>query len=343
MKVMKRYGKRCVTYFSIIVIVLLGTGWSPFKPTIKFADQQYASLSICNAIAQFIIQHGYGYKTEIRVVGTSDLKKMLPKGDLDIMMEGWENNKLEWYNEQINKGTIENLGPTFESGPQFFIIPKWMADKYNIKTVADMNKHWQLVKDPNDPSRGVFLNCPSGSSCGKINGVKLEAYGMYKTFNLRAAESYDAMEAALTDAQKKHRPIFSYYWKPSVILGMFDWYILEEPPYNDKIWKKVKDASEDKIRRPIDKACAYPDPPINKLVSSELKKKAPEVVAMLKKMHIGLERLTKMMVWAKKNNVKDYDKIALHFLREYDVEWGRWMPDEPYIKTRKAVQKAFGF
>ena len=342
MKILSRYGKWFVIFLAILMVAPTARG-ERLKAAIKFADQQYDSLSLNNAIAQFIIEHGYGYKTELKVVGSVDMMKMLPSGDLDVVMEGWEHNKLEWYNEQLNKGTIENLGPTFESGPQFFIIPKWMAKKYNIKTVADMKEHWKLVKDHNDLSRGVFLNCPTGSSCGKINGVKLEAYGMYKTFNLRAAKSYDAMEAALTDAQKKRMPIFSYNWKPSVIMGMYDWYILKEPPYNDKIWKKVKDASEDKIRRPIDKACAYPDPPINKLVSSGLKKKAPEVVAMLKKMNIGLERLAKMMVWAKKNKVKDYNKIALHFFREYDVEWGRWMPDEPYIKTRKAVQKEFGF
>jgi hypothetical protein len=74
-----------------------------------------------------------------------------------------------------------------------------------------------------------------------------------------------------------------------------------------------------------------------------LRDRVPDVVAMLEKMNVGLECLTRLMVWAKENNVQDYNEIALHFLREYYVEWGRWMPDEPYIKTWKAIQEAYGF
>ncbi len=342
MKILSRYGKWFVIFLAILMVAPTARG-ERLKAAIKFADQQYDSLSLNNAIAQFIIEHGYGHKTELKVVGSADMMKMLPSGDLDVVMEGWEHNKLEWYNEQLNKGTIENLGPTFESGPQFFIIPKWMADEYNIKTVADMKEHWQLVKDPKDPSRGLFHNCPSGSSSGKVNAVKLEAYGLYKFYNPRPVKSYGAMETALADAQKKHLPIFSYYWEPSVIMGMYDWHILEEPPYSDKVWGKIKDASEYKIRRPIDSACAYPSIPINKLANSDLRMRAPEVAAMLRKMHVGLERLTMLMVWARENNVNDWDKVTLHFLREYYDEWGKWMPDEPYIKTWKAVQEAFDF
>jgi len=342
MKVLSRYGKWFVFFLAILMVTQPAKG-AVLKAAIKFADQQYDSLSLNNAIAQFIIEHGYGYKTESKVVSSAEMMKMLPSGDLDVVMEGWEHNRRGWYIKQLKRGTIQNLGPIYESGPQFFNIPKWMAEKYKIKTVGDMKKHWQLVKDPKDPSRGLFLNCPPGSSAGKVNAVKLEAYGLYKSYNPRPVKSYGAMESALAVAQKKHLPIFSYYWKPSVIMGKYDWHILGEPPYSDKVWRKIKDASEYKIRRPIDSACAYPSNPINKLANSDLRMRAPEVVEMLSKMHVGLERLTMLMVWARENNIKDWNKVALHFLRQHYDEWGQWMPDEPHIKTWKAVHEAFGF
>lgn len=39
------------------------------------------------------------------------------------------------------------------------MIPKWAHDQYGIDTVFDLNDHWELFKDPGDPSKGIFINC----------------------------------------------------------------------------------------------------------------------------------------------------------------------------------------
>ena len=57
-------------------------------------------------------------------------------GTIDLNMEIWPQNKMGWYDEQIARGTIADLGPTFSSGPQFFMISRWMAEQYHIQTIS---------------------------------------------------------------------------------------------------------------------------------------------------------------------------------------------------------------
>ena len=111
------------------------------KPVIRLHGGEYNSNLINNAIAECIIEEGYGYPVEIVEMTNTMMEEALPKGEIDLRMEGWQQNRIDWYNENIENGNIVNLGMTYEAGPQFFIIPKWVAEEYNIKTVSDMKDH----------------------------------------------------------------------------------------------------------------------------------------------------------------------------------------------------------
>ena len=336
----KRYGLLLVALLALPLIALACSSEDEEKPVIKFSDTQFESLWINNAVAQFIIEKGYGYPTETVEMTTPVYQATLPKGEIDIVMEGWEQNILDWYNEEIGKGTIANLGMTYEGGPQFFVVPKWVSEEYNIKTVADMKDHWELFKDPEDSSKGAFINCIIGWQCAEINTVKLEAYGLDKFYNVISPGSAAALDAALAGAQKKREPVFGYYWAPTALMGMYDWQVLEEPEYNDGVWEKITAAREDKSLRPLDEAVAYQTLPINKLVWPGLEKKAPDVWEMLKKMNVGLEPINKTAAWSNENEVKDYSKAAVYYLQTFEDRWKTWVPDKIYKKIKDALAES---
>jgi len=181
------------------------TAPSPEKPTILFGDAQFESIWINNAIAEYIVKYGYGYPAESVQMTTVVWQVALPKGDIHVQLELWKQNLQDWFNEQIAKGTIEELGMTYEGGPQFFIIPQWVHEKYNINTIFDMKDHWELFQDPEDPSKGAFYNCIIGWQCAAINEVKLEAYGLTDYYNIISPGSSGALEAALAGPQKRYQ------------------------------------------------------------------------------------------------------------------------------------------
>jgi len=311
------------------------------KPTIKFGDSQFRSLWINNAIAKFIIEEGYGYPAETIEMTTPIAQVSLQEGDIHVWMELWQQNLLEWYNEQIDLGNIENGGMIYEAGPQFWCIPDWIHEEYNINTVEDMKEHWELFKGVEDPSKGEFINCMSGWQCAKINEVKFEAYGLDEYYNIITPGTSGAEDAAIIGPMKKHEPVFAYYWAPTALMGMFDFYILEEPEYDSDVWDKVLAAKDDESLRPVDEACAYESLPVDKGFHKSLKEIAPDVHTMLKKMVVGLDPLNRTCAWCVENEIQDYEPAAVWYLREYDSRWETWVTTDAYNKIKTALD-AYG-
>jgi glycine betaine/proline transport system substrate-binding protein len=338
-------------FTALAVIVTMVTGCTAEKeavqeekPTIKLIDAQWESLWIANSVAEIIIEEGYGYPVEQVVTTTSVYLVSFPKGELDVMLEGWPQNTPDWYKEHVyaEDGEIESLGMSVEGGPQFFMIPEWVHEEYNINSVFDMKDHWELFEDPADPTKGVFYNSLIGWECTEINKIKLEAYGLTDYYNILDTGASGSMEAALTAAQKKDEPIFGYYWAPTAIMGMYDWYILEEPEYDPGVWANIQDALTDESLRPLDEACAYESVPLPKIIHKSLRDKAPDVVAMLEKYQLGLERCNKAAAWALENEVGgDWEKVAVWYLREYDSVWKTWVTTDAYNKIKEFLD-AYG-
>ncbi len=174
--------RRCLPPIAAITAGLLffwscGVFKDSEKPVIKAYDGQWQSIRVNNAIVEFIIEQGYGYPVESVEMTSQEMQAAMETGEINLNMEMWQQSRLDWYTEQLEKGNIINLGMSYEAGPQFFIIPKWVAEQHHIETVFDMEQHWRLFKDPRNISKGIFYNCIIGWRCDEINQVKLEAYG----------------------------------------------------------------------------------------------------------------------------------------------------------------------
>jgi len=308
------------------------------KPTIKFSDTWYESVWLANAIAGFILENGYGYPVETVEASVPVAQTSLSKGDIHVWLDCWWWYYLEWFNPAIANGEIENLAPTMDPAPSFWTIPQWVHEEYDINTVEDMKEHWELFQDPEDTTKGLFINCPIGWQCQMVNAIKLEAYGLTEYYNI-VEPSAGALEAAMAGAQMKHDPVFGYYWAPTALMGMYDWYILEEPEYDADIWDDIMKAIEDESLRPLDAACAYEAvSPVN-AVWSGLHDMAPEAVALFEKMNIGLELTNKSAAFAKENEIEDWDKVGVWYMRENESRWKAWVTDDAYTKIKAALDE----
>ncbi len=308
------------------------------KPVIRLYDGQHESLWVNIAIATFIIERGYEYPVQSVFLTTLEMEEALPKGEVDLNLEGWQQNIAEWYEEEIRNGTIVNLGMTYEAGPQFFIIPRYVAEEYGIRTVFDLRDHWELFEDPDDPSKGARYNCTIGSQCTEINKIKLEAYGLARYFNAVSPATYDSLAATLARAQDQRQPILGYYWAPTALMGAYEWQVLEEPAYSEECWQRVIAAATGESASP-EQACAYETLPIEALAHSGLTQKAPDVVAMVTKMNVGLEPLNQTLAWAGENAIgDDWERAAVHYLRTYDDRWRGWVTPEAYERISEALE-----
>ena len=268
------------------------------------------------------------------------MEEALPSGAIDVNIEGWQHNIIGWYEEELERGTILNLGVIYEDSSQVFVIPRWVAETYEIETVFDMKDHWELFTDPENPSKGAFYNCIAGWHCAKINKAKLDAYGLGEYYNAVSPASSAAMDAALANPQKAHRPVFGYYWTPTPLMVTYDWFVLEEPPYSVECLEEVLRAADGDGAPPAAQACAYESIPIDKLVHAGLRDKAPDVFTMIDKMMVGLEPLNTTMAWAIENSVEDWERAAIYYLQNYEDRWRTWVTPDAHAKINAALEKS---
>jgi len=327
--------KAGVIVFAIAIMLLAVSSFGVAAPkkTLVFADLNWDSAQVHSRIAAFIIENGYGYKTEYIPGGTIPLWAGLTRGDVDINMECWVDNQQEAYDKGIAAGKVIDLGSNFPDSWQGWLVPTYVVkgdSKRGIKPMApglksidDLPKYWKLFKDAEDPGKGRFYSCIPGWECEKINEKKFKAYGLDKHYNIFLPGSDAALNGSMAAAYKKGKPWFGYYWAPTWVLGKLDMTPIEEPAYDKKLW----DASY---------ACAYPSVRVNIVVNSGMQERAPEILAFLKKYETTQAMANKFLAYMQDEKA-DTQSAALWFFRNYEDLWTGWVPKNVAKKVKAAL------
>lgn len=375
MNIWKRFNRRSLTALAMILtlVLLAGCGGSatkapsnsggetpktetqePAKPkeVIKVADLQWQSLWINNAIAMFIIEKGYGYPTETVEMTTPIMQQALVKGDVDVVTEMWTGNIIDWHSKAVNEKKILDLGIIMDRAAQGWYVPAYVvkgdeargikATAPDLKSVADLKKYATLFADPENPEKGLLLNCITGWECAKINRIKLQAYGLADLYNVQEPGASAALDAAIAGAYKQGKPFLTYYWEPTWLIGTYDMIMLEEPTYSKECNEAIQAAVEDKVAIKDVTAtagCEYEQVPVTKAVYPGLKDRAPEVVSFLEKMTLKTDNLNKVSAYMEQEKASA-DKAAIYYFENFQDEWKGWLPPDVAQKVEKALKDA---
>ncbi len=319
-------GLVCISLISIFLLI----GCSKYE--IKLYYGNWRSVEASSSIAKFIIEKGYGYPVQKVETTHTQVRDALESGEIDLITEVWSQNLGELFYKELEEGKIVNLGYIVESAPQFWMTQKWVAEKYNIRTVFDIKKHWKLFETLDNPGKGIFYGGVEGWSLCRVNIVKFKTYGLDKYYDIAFVRNPDTFDNIFIKAQENKQPVLGYYWAPTALMGLYEWYILEEPDYSDSVWENIQKEIDKEKPEAIDGACAYEDIPLIKFARSDLVKKAPDVVEMLKKMSFSLADLNKIVGWMQQNHVEDSDLIARYYLENQGDIWKTWVTDDAYNK-----------
>jgi glycine betaine/proline transport system substrate-binding protein len=328
-----------------LALLCAGTTLAADKEPIVFADLGWDSVQVHNRVAGFIIEHGLDYPIKFTPGETILLNKALISakgGDApNVNMETWTENWQELYDEGLAKGkdptTNEGfirLGPNFPNSVQGWYVPTYMikgdpergieATAPDLKSVYDMPKYWELFKDPEDPSKGLFYSCIPGWSCRDINNKKFDAYGIRDTYNIMEPGSGAALAASMESAYKRGKAWIGYYWAPTWILGKLDMTQLEEPPFDPAVFESTA-------------KCAYPAVKCDIIVHKKLPEWAPDVADFLKKYRTTLELNNKFLAYMRDSDGKPQDG-AMWFLKTYEDLWTQWVPADVAAKVKAAMK-----
>ena len=313
--------------------------------TVKVGDFDWDSANIHTAIAGYIIEKGYGCEVESTKGSTTPIMAALFDQQIDIITEVWRDNLVQLIEDNLAKGTIIELGVNTPSSTQGFYVDKPTADKYGLKSVEDMKKPEiaKLFADPEAPGKGRMTSCISGWTCYTINMVKHKVYGLDEFYTNFDPGSGGALDAAIAGGFKKGKPVFSYYWTPTGLMGKVDLVKLEEPAYDQACWDEMTKVVEDiKANGPdVYKdtcACEYVNMSLTKAASTKFANNAANkpIIDFIKNYTVPTAVVNKSLAFYMDESDGDMEETAKNFLSNNNM-WEKWVPSDVAKKVKASL------
>ena len=309
----------------------------------RLADFDWNSANVHTGIVQFILEHGYGCEVETTRGSTTPIMAAHYDSQLDVVTELWYDNIVTQYDAVEAEGIIENIGINTPDSQQAFYVDRNTAEKYNIKSVLDMNNPEiaALFTDPENPDMGRMVSCIGGWTCYTINHVKQRVYGLDKFYTNFDPGSSGALAAEIAGAFAKDRPIFTYYWAPTALMGKVDLVRLVEPPYDAACWGAMMDVVEDIKANGKDvyvPTCAteYKDMSLDKSVLTAWADTHPEETAFLEAYSIPTATVNKLLAFYEGEADGDMELLAMEYLQN-NSEWKSWVSAEVAANVSDAL------
>ena len=299
------------------------------KEPIIFSDLNWASAQLQNRIAQYIIEHGYGYPTGVVSGPTSLLFEGLQRGDIDVTMEVWlPSQKLVW-DKALSEGEVLEVGKSLVDWQSAFVIPAYLQEQYpDLDSVEDLKdpQFKKLFQTAESGDKARLVSCAINWVCERTNAAQIAGYGLESHVYIVNPGSRAALNADLYVAYDRREPWLGYQWGTNDPALTLDLVRLEEPAYSDECWSTTK-------------ACAYEDPTILIAVNSDLPLEAPDVVAMLGNWDFNIDVYKAAVKWRYETGVTDPAAIALWWLESNLEIWSAWVTDEAVASVQAALDR----
>ena len=300
---------------------------TPSDETIVFSDLNWTSAQVQNRIAQYIIEHGYGYPTSVTPGGTTHLFESLRRGDVHVSMEIWLPLQEAAWREALANGEVQYIGSSLGSDWQStFVIPAYLQLEYpGLDHVDDLKdpRYRDLFANSTSIGKARLVGCVIGWECQEGNDNQIAGYGLTEHIQVIRPDSQEAMFAEVYAAYAKRRPWLGYMWGTADPALLLDLVALDETPYSDECWFTTG-------------ACAFKDTTILTAVNPGLTDRAPALVHLLEQWGFGIVDYESVLRWKDDNNAS-VEAAALNWLRNEGETWRYWVTEAAYDSVQAAL------
>ena len=238
------------------------------KDTIVFSDLNWLSAEVQTRIVAYIVEHGYGYPTELVAGDTVSLWAGLTTDNTHVTLEIWPAQQ-PWIDE-LGEGVIELLGDSLDENWEGWVVPQYVKDANpGLVSVSDIPDYADLFVTADSEGKARFVGCIAGWACELVNANKVAAYGLEDSVFVVDPGSGAALFADLEGAYARGDAWLGYIWGPTKPTATLDLYRLEEPEWTEECWNG-------------DKGCAYPSSEVRIAVNVSLLDRAPDVIEFLR-------------------------------------------------------------
>lgn len=282
------------------------------KQTIVFSDLNWTSSEIQVRAVAYIVEHGFGYPTELIAGDTVSLFQGLINGDTQVTMEIWPGQQ-PWIDDLEDPSIIEFLGDSLDTNWEGWVIPQYVKDENpGLVSVSDLPEYMDLFVTADSRGKARFVDCVPGWACEQANGNKVIAYELEDVLELVKPGSGAALFEDLESTYARGEAWLGYIWGPTKPTATLDLYRLEEPEWTEECWNSHQ-------------GCAYPDSEVRIAVYHTLLEDAPDVVDFLRNWDFSAVVQVESEIWLADNNATP-DDAAIWYLSNNPDVWGAYVP-----------------
>ena len=290
---------------------------------IKFGALTWESGQFISGVLKYIAEDGYDCTIEEVPGAGPALETALSQNDIQVIGEQWV-GRSPIMEQAIAQNKVAVIGDTLKGGAtQGWYVPKYVLDENpGLRSYQDLPKYAELFKDPEDPRKSRFMNCPSGWTCEIFNSRLLKNTGLDSIFNNAHPGTGAALDAEIASAFEQHKPLLFYYWQPTGLMAKYDFAPLAFPAHDDACWQDLllADGTADCVS-------GFPVSPLGIAVSTPFIESNPELAAVFKKVQFSSDELNGAILEMSESK-RSGDEQALTFLRENPNVWQHWLSEE---------------
>jgi len=173
--------------------------------------------------------------------------------------------------------------------------------------------------------------------------VKHKVYGLDEFYTNFDPGSGGALDAAIAGGFKKGKPVFTYYWEPTGLMGKVDLVKLGEPAYDQACWDEMTTVVEAiKLDGPevyTDTcACAYVDMALTKAASTTFANDPANqpIIDFISAYSIPTALVNSSLAFYMDESDGDMEETAKHFLSNSDI-WEGWVSADVASNVKAAL------
>ena len=290
---------------------------------IKFGALTWESGQFISGVLKYIAEDGYDCTIEEVPGAGPALETALSQNDIQVIGEQWV-GRSPIMEQAIAQNKVAVIGDTLKGGAtQGWYVPKYVLDENpGLRSYQDLPKYAELFKDPEDPRKSRFMNCPSGWTCEIFNSRLLKNTGLDSIFNNAHPGTGAALDAEIASAFEQHKPLLFYYWQPTGLMAKYDFAPLAFPAHDDACWQDLllADGTANCVS-------GFPVSPLGIAVSTPFIESNPELAAVFEKVQFTSDELNGAILEMSESK-RSGDEQALTFLRENPNVWQHWLSEE---------------
>lgn len=276
-----------VVLAAIVVPADLATAAEP-EP-IRIYVGEYAEGQAMSHVAKRVIESEYDIPVELKMVSAGVAFLGVARDDRSLFLVAWLPRTHGDYMDRV-RNDVDRLGELFDGARLGWAVPAYVPEDA-LSSIEDMRK--PAVREK---LGGRIQGISAGAGLMQVSKETIEGYGL-DDYRLITASSA-AMTSALTGAIEDDEWIVVTAWSPHWMWARFDLRYLDDP-------KGVLGGREH----------------VDAIASRNLAKSAPEVHAMLKRMHYTLDQINTMLVHAERTSFEAAARQFIDSHRDVIAEW----------------------